>query len=152
MSLSTSEVKLIVQEVLQQSGQQGAEQLAQQVEQSISEAIQKVQGSQQERSQFSENKAEEVGMGEIMRSSNVYDFQVQNYNKKLVQATELKEKELAIAEREAKLRHQVNLDAIAISEREHAALVTKLADLLTIDFRTAAYHPISPNDQDNSTK
>lgn len=66
-----------------------------------------------------------------------------------LKALELKEQQLNLAEREAKLRKQATLDAIEASEREQAAFLKHAFNTLSLDFRTAAFHPISPNDGDN---
>ena len=129
---------------VQQIAQQAAEQAVQQVIEQV------VQGSSQERFLSGQDKFEEINSGEAFRRGVYNDAEAGSFNKKLLLATELKEKELAIAERESKLRKQAALDAIEISERENSALIKHLANTLLVDFRTAAYHPISPNDSDTA--
>ncbi|MCO6499032.1 MAG: hypothetical protein J5I47_01475 [Vicingus serpentipes] len=162
----------IARQVAQEVGQQQAKQIETAVSQGIQAEKQAIQGAQQEKASFvsSENKFEETYVGEAFQNKAYNDGEMWGINKKLVtereqkaaqdansydlnlKALELKEKELAIAEREAKLRHQAKLDSIEVNERNSLAVVTHLANLLSMDFRTAAYHPISPNDSDNESK
>ena len=169
------EIRLIVKEIGQEVSQQIAQQVAQevaqqqakQIEQAIAQGIQDVkqavQGSSQEKISFAENKAEEINAGEAHRSAVLSATRSWNHNdKSLVEKSqdydrslkslELKERALEVAEREAKIRKQASLDAIEVSEREQSALLKHLANTLLIDFRTASYHPISPNDGDENRR
>lgn len=177
MSLTDKEVQSIAQQVaeaigqhnLQQGTQQGSQQVGEQIGKAIAQSLseQSVQGSTQEKSNVvdstTQNKQEEILGGESLRAAVVSNTRLWNANEKyifeksqdydrILKNLEVKEKELAIAEREAKLRHQVKLDSIEVSEKENNALVKHLANTLLVDFRTAAYHPISPNDQDKDAK
>ncbi|MCB0749539.1 MAG: hypothetical protein KDC90_18925 [Ignavibacteriae bacterium] len=159
-----------------QIGQQGGQQISDQIEKGISQAVeaakQTVQGTQQEKASFvsEENKFEETYVGEAFQNKAYNDGEMWTVNKKLItereqkaaldanafdlklKNLELKEKELAVAEREAKLRHQTKLDSIEVNERNNLATITHLANTLLVDFRTAAYHPISPNNSDEGVQ
>lgn len=168
MALSQDEISVIAKSVAQEIAQQQAKQIEQAVSQGIQAEKQGIQGSQQEKASFvsSENKFEETYVGEAFQNKAFNDSEMWGINKKLVtereqkaaqdansfdlklKNLELKEKELAIAEREAKLRHQAKLDSIEVNERANLATITHFANTLLVDFRTAAYHPISPNDSD----
>jgi len=172
--MSTKDENLFAKEVAQQVAQEIGQQQVKQIEQAVSQGIQAekqgVQGSQQEKGTYAENKFEETYVGESFQNKAFNDSEMWTLNKKLLtereqksaintidfdlklKTLELKEKELAIAEREAKLRHQAKLDSIEVSERNNLAIMTHFTNSLLIDFRTAAYHPISPNDSDSKKK
>ena len=172
MALSQDEITLVAKQVAQQVASEIGQQQVKQIEQAVSQGIQAekqgIQGSQQEKTSavHSEKLFEETFVGEAFQNKAYNDGELWTLNKKLVtereqkaaqdansydlnlKALELKEKELAIAEREAKLRHQAKLDSIEVNERANLATITHFANTLLVDFRTAAYHPISPNDGD----
>lgn len=90
------------------------------------------------RTNTSESKQEEINTGEAFRASVFTDKELWGADKKLIFAdehkykmliamNELKEKQLEIAEREAKLRHQAKTDSIEVSEKENNALIKHLA-------------------------
>ena len=87
-----------------------------------------------------------------IRSQRLSEESLIDTNDQILDNLELKEKELAVAEREAKLRHQTKLDSIEVNERNNLATITHLANTLLVDFRTAAYHPISPNNSDEGVQ
>lgn len=174
MSISKEDYALLAKEVAQQVAQEIGQQQSKQIEQAVAQGIQAekqgIQGSQQDKNVYSENKFEETYVGEAFQNKAFNDSELWTLNKKLVtereqksaqdahdfdlklKALELKEKELAVAEREAKLRHQAKLDSIEVNERANLATITHFANTLLVDFRTAAYHPISPNDSDKDAK
>lgn len=129
-----------VQQISQQAAQQAASQAIEQV----------VQGSSQEKTSLvsSQDKYEETNTGEAHRASVLSQTRLWNLNDKMLSAIELKEKELALAEREAKLRHQAKLDAIEVLNQQNINAFQDAIRYLSMDFRTAAFHPISPNDSD----
>ena len=69
-----------------------------------------------------------------------------------LKSLELKEKELLQAEREAKIRKQADLDAIAVSEREHSSLVKHMLNVEYAKFNSAVSEPIAPNTQDSGAQ
>ena len=109
------------------------------------------------------SETEDTQTDEATRGKTFTDSEMWGVNKKLVVASEmtersrsldfdsklksleLKEKELAIAEREAKLRKQATLDAIEVSEREQASVLKHMLNTWVMDFRTAASDPFAPN-------
>lgn len=150
----------VAQQIAKQVGQEIAQQQAKQIEQAVAQGIQAekqgIQGSTQEKSSSFVNKEEEILGGEALRAGVVSATRLWNANDKYIfeksqdydramKSLELKEKQLAVAEREAKLRKQASLDAIEISEREQSSLVKHMLNTWTVDFRTAAADPFAPN-------
>lgn len=144
-------------------------QATQQIAQSVTEQV--IQSTQQTGGSLAADKkvlgyegiSHDIGTDEGFNSKSLNDAEMWTNNKKQLVASELterirsidhntalksleiKERQLAIDEREAKIRLQASLDAIAVSERQNAAVINHLANTLSIDFRTAAQHPLNPN-------
>lgn len=159
-AFSLDDVVVIVKSILEssQASAQSAQQSTQQTGQASQE--QAVKGSAQEKQSTavstSETKMEEILGAEAIRAGVVSGTRLWNANDKYIfeksqdydralKNFELKEKALEIAEREAKLRKQASLDAIEISEREFGGLMKAFMATDTMNFRTAAHDPISPN-------
>lgn len=120
----------------------------QKIQQGVQSAVeQAVQGSSQEKTSLisSENKFEETNTGEAHRGAVLSTTRVWNWNDKALNALELKEKELHIAEREMAMAHQRKLNAIEIKEAEDRSLVKHIANTNGLNFAIAAQHPFSPN-------
>ena len=164
MSITREEVVQIANQVAQQTAQSVAEQVIQATQQtggSLS-ADKKVLGVT--------HMTNDISVDEAFNSKTYTDSELWGFDKKQIavseqtervrsidfnsslRALELKEKELAIAEREAKLRKQAQLDSIEISERQNAAVVSHMLNTFSIDFRTSAAHPFSPNDGENKNR
>ena len=112
---------------------------------------------------------EDTQTDEAVRGKTYTDSEMWGINKKFLVASELterhrsidfddnlktiqiKEKELAIAEREAKLRKQASLDAIEISEREQSSLLKHMSNHLHLDFRAAVNESQLPLIDDDLT-
>lgn len=160
-TFTLAEVQAMIQQAVQQTTQSVTEQVIQATQQTGGSlaADTKVLGV--------ENFSHDIGTDEAFKTQSVNSADMWTLNKKLLVASELtertrsadlnsilnglniKEQQLNIAEREAKLRKQAALDAIEVSEREQAAFLKHAFNTLSLDFRTAAFHPISPNDGDN---
>lgn len=117
------------------------------------------------------NETEDTQTDEAIRGKTYTDSEMWGINKKLLVASEMterhrsldfdnelkalqiKEKELAVAEREAKLRKQAALDAIEVSEREQTSLLKHMSNHLHLDFRAAINESQLPLlDDDQSVK
>ena len=159
-TLSEDVIALIVKAVLQQTGQQGTQTSGQLTVEQIEQIAQSVQGSTQEKSNVvdsvTQNKQEEINSGEAHRAATFTDRELWGFNKKLLaskefeydkalKSLEIKEKELAVAEREAKLRHQAKLDAIAVSEAQQGLNFRHAINFEYARFNNAVAEPISPD-------
>lgn len=163
-TLSRLEILEIVQQAVQQSAQTVAEQVIQATQQtggSLS-ADKKVLGVT---SIAHDTHVDEAFSGKTYTDAELWGFDKKqiavseqtervrsiDYNNTL-QALSIREQQLNLAEREAKLRKQATLDAIEVSEREQASVLKHAFNTLSLDFRTAAFHPISPNDSDKDAE
>lgn len=155
MAMSRQEVEQIVQQAVQSSLEQVLQTSGQ------FQADKKAIG-------YTAN-TEDTQTDEAIRGKTYNDSEMWSVNKKMLVASEqternrsidfdsklksieLKEKELAIAEREAKLRKQATLDAIEVSEREQASLLKHFANHLHMDFRAAVNESQLPMIDDDQT-
>lgn len=151
---------------------------AQEVEQIVQKAVQStIDQVLQTSGQFQADKkmlgyaadTEDTQTDEAIRGKSFTDSEMWGLNKKFLvaseltertrsadfdsklKALELKEKELNIAEREAKLRKQATLDAIEVSEREQSSLLKHFANHLHMDFRATVNESQLPMVDDDIT-
>jgi predicted GIY-YIG superfamily endonuclease len=150
---------------------QDVEQIVQQTVQSAIEQVLQTSGQFQADKKmlgFTSN-TEDTQTDEAIRGKSYTDSEMWGVNKKLVvasemtersrsidhdkalKALEIKEKELAIAEREAKLRKQAAFDAIEVSEREQASLLKHMSNHLHLDFRATVQESQLPVIDDDQT-
>lgn len=146
-------------QIVQQSVQQAIEQVVQTSGQF--QADKKVLGY--------EDMTHDIGVDEAMQKGTLNDAETWSFNKKMTAAIEqraylddaaysnalktleLKERNLAVAEREAKLRKQASLDAIEVSEREQSTVMKHFANHLHLDFRGATNESQLPLTDDDKT-
>ena len=150
----------IVKMVIQQMGQQGAQQTDQQIADAVQQAIQKIQGSQQEKSSMTETKQEEIMAGEAIRAAVVaglnsgtrkWDFN----DKALVEKSqdfdrskkglELEREQIVLTEERAKAAKVATLQHV----ESMMGLLNVYAQIQSVadqsKFNSAVSEPISPN-------
>ena len=116
-----------------------------------------------------EDVSHDIGMDEALKNLNLNDSQKWSFNNKLtaaienraymddtayahaLKAIELKERNLAIAEREAKLRHQTKLDSLELRTAENAEVSKHYANHLHLDFRASVNESQLPLVDDDKT-
>jgi len=157
MALTKEDVLLIAREVAQQVIQQSVAQSVQAAQQTGGslEADKKVLGTT--------DVTEDTQTDEAIRGKSFVDSELWGANKKLLFSDELnnqrlltslsiKEKELQVAEREAKLRVQAQLDHIAVTAATNAGIFNHAINMEYAKFNAAVSEPISPNIGGNSKK
>lgn len=163
--LSNEEINQIVRQVTQAVTQQVAEQVTQAAQQTAGSmaADKKILG-------YTSN-TEDTQTDEAVRGKTYTDSEMWGFNKKLlvaseqterqrsldhesaVKALELKERQLAVAEREAKLRQQASLDNLHLRSAEQAELIKHMSNHLHLDFRATVNESQLPMlDDDQSVK
>ena len=152
---------------------QEIQQMIQQVTQTAIEQVMQTSGQFQADKKmlgFTSN-TEDTQTDEAIRGKTFTDSEMWGLNKKLLVASELtersrsgdhdnalksliiKEKEMALAEREAKMRKQATLDSMEISEREQASLLKHFSNHLHLDYRATIQESQLPMlDDDQSVK
>ena len=152
---------------------QEIQQMIQQVTQTAIEQVMQTSGQFQVDKKmlgFTSN-TEDTQTDEAIRGKTFTDSEMWGLNKKLLVASELtersrssdhdnalksliiKEKEMALAEREAKMRKQATLDSMEISEREQASLLKHFSNHLHLDYRATIQESQLPMlDDDQSVK
>ena len=155
MALTREEIVQIVQQVVQGTLEQSVQSAGQY------QADKKVVGY--------EDMTHDIGVDEAMQNATLNDAQTWSFNKKMTAAIEqraylddsayahalktieLKERNLASAEREAKLRHQTKMESIELRASEQAEVTKQFANHLHLDFRAAVNESQLPLVDDDFT-
>ena len=160
-TVNKAEVVSIVKEMVEQIAQQAAQQA---VEQTL-QAAQQTGGSLRADKKVlgADYVTEDTGSDEAVKGKTYVDSELWGANKKLIFAHELdtqralnqlaiKERQLQVDEREAKLRHQAQLDAIATSEAQQSLNFKHILNMEYAKFNAAISEPIAPNTADSASK